>query len=206
MLFSIPLTVTGLMYQLQLLHLPSNSLHLNLIKLSLFFSVFLKSMYFQPIETIRKKEGFSEVWDFLSWVQLGLLVNVNGLSEYQKHEPNRRKWLYFHRPPENPFSCSQVHLHLGPDAHLPPGWLIPFQHRNVSQSYDKSRLGPLSLKCQAIEMEKGKLQKMISTQPEQMPCTMDAIHATTKMFMYLPKQNRTKNLEEQMQFTCSFAL
>jgi len=53
---------------------------------------------------------------------------------------------------------------LGLDAHLPLGWLIPLQHRNVSHPYDKSRLSPLSLKCQTTEMEKSKVQKMISTQ------------------------------------------
>ena len=70
----------------------------------------------------------------------------------------------------------------------------PFQHRNVRQSYDKSRLGPVSLKCQAIETEKDNLLKMISTQPEYTPRTMVGIHATSGMFIYLPQWNSKCNV------------
>lgn len=55
----------------------------------------------------------------------------------------------------------------------------------------------MSLKCQAIETEKGELLKIISTQEEYTPCIMVVIHGTTKMFIYVP---------HQMQCICSFAL
>lgn len=97
--------------------------------------------------------------------------------------------FYLRKPPENLPILSQAYLHLESGAHLPPKWLVLFQHRNVRQSYDKFRLSPVSLKCQAIETEKGKLLKIISTQPEYKACTMVGIHAPTKMFVYLPQWN-----------------
>lgn len=92
---------------------------------------------------------------------------------------------------------SQAHLHLGLDAHL---LIILFQHRNVNHPYDKSRQNPLSLKCQATEMEELSPENDFNSTA----CTIDEIHSTTKMFIYLPKQNRTENLKQELQFICSF--
>lgn len=105
------------------------------------------------------------------------------------------KLFYFNKIPEDPSTCSQAYLNLGPDAHFTLRWLIPSNTRTeMLGSPMTNQIESCEFKMPGNRRRKWLIPENYFNSTRIYTLYMVGLHATTEMSMYLSQWNSKHNV------------